>query len=116
MTPEQVDYLLDEWARWQREDVIRCGWPKATAFGKAIKPDPSPSRVPIDEQRAYITDIAIAHSPRRLRFIIKLHYLGHEPIDAKAHRMRMGRNRYKATLLGVQKIIALHIASAAERA
>ena len=103
MTPQEADYLLAEWARWSRGDVIRIGYPRACAFGLQIKPDPSPSREPVDDARALRTDHAIAALPGRARFLLKLHYLDGSPTDVKALRLRMGRKKYLARVEGVQK-------------
>ena len=107
MSPEQADLLLEEWARWQCEDVIRCGWPRSTSFGKAIKPDPRPATMPIDDARALETDRIVASLPGRYRFLLRVHYLDKAPIDAKARRLRMGRNGYKLLIRGVQHVIAM---------
>jgi hypothetical protein len=114
MSPEQADYLLDEWSRWQMEDVIRCGWPRATSFGKAIKPDPRPATVPIDDARAAKTDRVVSKLPKRYRFLIRVHYLDRAPIDVKARRLRMGRNGYKTLIRGVQHVVALGLAQTLE--
>lgn len=116
MSPEEADYLLDEWTRWQMEDVIRNGWPRATAFGKAIKPDPRPCTLPIDDERAARTDRVVSKLPRRYRFLIRLHYIDRAPVDVKARRMRMGRNGYKALIRGVQHVVALGLARTRETA
>lgn len=116
MSPEEADYLLDEWARWQMEDVIRCGWPRCTSFGKAIKPDPRPASVPIDDARAAETDRVVSRLPQRYRFLIRVHYVDHAPIDAKARRLKMGRNGYKALIRGIQHVVALGLARTRETA
>ena len=109
MTPAQADVLLEEWARWQCEDVVRCGWPTATPFGRQIKPDPTPARMPIDEQRAYETDRVIARLPGRYRFLIRMHYLDPAPTDTKARRLRLGRKGYLLLLKGVQHVVAMRL-------
>lgn len=106
MTPAEADYLLDEWARWQRADPLTMGWDTATPFGRQIKPDPAPSRIPIDDARVLRTDRVLAKLPGRIRFIVRLHYLGLEPIDQKARRLRLGRKAYKLRIEAVQKLIA----------
>lgn len=105
MSPEEADFLLDEWARWQRTDPISIGWAPATPFGKQIKPDPSPSSIPIDEERAIITDRVLAKMPRRIVFIVRLHYLGMEPIDTKARRMHLGRKAYLGLIESVRRTV-----------
>ena len=109
MSPEEADFLLDEWARWQRSDPIAIGWAPATPFGKHIKPDPSPSAIPIDENRAILTDKALAKMPQRIRFVVKLHYLGLAPIDAKARRLHMGRKAYLSLIESVKRTVGARI-------
>ena len=95
-TPSQkiADRLLDEWVRWCREDVIRCGWPRSTSFGRAIKPDPRPSTEPIDDFRAERTDMVIAHLPRRQRYLVRVMYLDWRPITVKERKLRMTEYGY----------------------
>jgi hypothetical protein len=109
MSPAEADLLLDEWARWQRNDPLKMDWATATPFGRQIKPDPAPSREPIDVERAYRTDRALAKLPKRYRFLIRLHYLDHAPIDAKARRMRMGRKCYLLLIVGVQRVVGIRL-------
>ena len=109
MTPKEADFLVDEWARWQRGDDIRIGWAPSTPFGKHIKPDPSPASMPIDEERAFRTDRVLAKMPGRIRFIVKLHYLGTAPVDAKARFMRLGRKAYLKLIESVCIVIAERI-------
>jgi hypothetical protein len=106
VTPQEADYLLAEWAQWQAGDCINIGYPRSTPFGRLIKPDPMPSRVPIDEARALRTDRAIAQLTGRRRFMLKMHYLGREPIDAKARRLKIGRKEYQSRIQGICGIIA----------
>ena len=106
MTPAEADYLLAEWARWQAGDAVYIGYPRSTPFGRLIKPDPMPLRVPIDEARALRTDRAIAKLTGRRRFVIRLHYLDPAPIDAKARRLHIGRKEYKSRIAGLCGIIA----------
>jgi DNA-directed RNA polymerase specialized sigma24 family protein len=105
LTAAQADYLLEEWARWQRCDPLTMDWSHSTAFGKCIKPDPVPAREPVDEDRALRTDRVIAKLPGRLRFLVKLHYLDSVPIDVKARRMRIAREGYKRLLEGAQRVV-----------
>lgn len=109
MTPEEADYRLEEWARWQRADPLTMSWPTSTPFGRQIKPDPRPGSIAIDEQRALETDKVLAKMPRRYRFIVRLHYLDTGPIDAKAKRMGLGRKGYKALIAGIQRTIAFRL-------
>jgi DNA-directed RNA polymerase specialized sigma24 family protein len=97
LTAAQADYLLEEWARWQRCDPL--------TMDKCIKPDPVPAREPVDEDRALRTDRVIAKLPGRLRFLVKLHYLDSVPIDVKARRMRIAREGYKRLLEGAQRVV-----------
>lgn len=109
MTPAEADYLLDEWARWQRADPLTMGWPDATPFGRQIKPDPAPSRIPIDDDRALRTDRVLAKMPARIRFIAKMHYLDLAPIDQKARRLRLGRKAYLAKIEGIKRVVAARL-------
>lgn len=104
-------YLLEEWARWCRHDPLPMDWPHATSFGKLIKPDPRPATEPIDVLRAAATDRVVARLPGRVRFLINLHYLDTGPIDAKARRLRMRRQRYLDLIDGVCRVVALRIDS-----
>jgi hypothetical protein len=114
LTPAEADYLLAEWARWQAGDCINIGYPRSTPFGRLIKPDPMPLRVPIDEARALRTDRAIAKLTGRRRFVIngrrrywlKVHYLDRSPVDAKARRLKVGRKEYQSRIQGLCGIIA----------
>jgi hypothetical protein len=106
LTPQEADYLLAEWARWQAGDAIGIGYPKSTPFGRLIKPDPMPLRVPIDEARALRTDRAVAQLNGRRRFLLKIAYLDRAPIDAKARRLHISRTEYKARVAGLCGIIA----------
>jgi hypothetical protein len=92
-----ADRLLHEWAIWQREDVIRCGWPRSTAFGKAIKPDPRPPREPIDDARAALTDAVIARLIPRQRRIVKIMYMDPRPITVKERVLRVTSHGYDKT-------------------
>lgn len=114
MTPALADYLLEEWARWQRETVIHTGWPTSTPFGRHIVPDPAPSRLPVDDDRALKTDRVLAKLPGRYRFLVKLHYLDPAPIDQKARRLRLGRPGYKLLIKGVQSVVAHKLRSLQE--
>jgi hypothetical protein len=107
VTPAEADYLLAEWARWQAGDAVYIGYPRSTPFGRLIKPDPMPLKVPIDEARALRTDRAIARLTGRRRFLLKLHYLDRAPIDAKARRLKVGRTEYKARINGICAIVGL---------
>lgn len=108
-------YLLEEWARWcQGGDTLEIGWPPSTPFGKLIKPDPRPASLPIDVERAYLTDRIVARLPTRYRFLVKLHYLDPAPIDAKARRMRLGRNGYLHLIEGVCRVVAIKLDRNAE--
>jgi hypothetical protein len=106
LTPAEADYLLAEWARWQAGDAVYIGYPRSTPFGRLIRPDPMPMRVPIDEARALRTDRAIAQLTGRRRFLLKVHYLDRAPIDAKARRLRIGRKEYQSRIQGICGIIA----------
>jgi hypothetical protein len=106
LTPAEADYLLAEWARWQAGDAVYIGYPRSTPFGRLIKPDPMPLKVPIDEARALRTDRAIAQLTGRRRFLLKVHYLDRAPIDAKARRLKVGRKEYQARIQGLCGIIA----------
>ena len=106
MTPAEADRLLDEWARWQAGDCVNIGYPRSTPFGRLIKPDPSPSRLPIDVERALRTDRAVAKLTGKRRFMVKVHYLDTGPIDAKARRMHVGRKEYLSRITGICGIIA----------
>lgn len=104
--PGDLDLLLDEWARWARHDPLKMGWSNATPIGRMIKPDPAPSREPVDPERAFATDRVVVRLPQRYRFLINLHYRDPAPIDAKARRLRRGREAYKATILGMLRAVA----------
>jgi len=106
VTPQEADYLLAEWARWQAGDAVYIGYPRSTPFGRLIRPDPMPMRVPIDEARALRTDRAIAQLTGRRRFLLKVHYLDRAPIDAKARRLKIGRKEYQSRIQGICGIIA----------
>jgi len=107
LTPQEADYLLAEWARWQAGAAVYIGYPRSTPFGRLIKPDPMPLRVPIDEQRALRTDRAIARLNGRRRYWLKVHYLDRSPLDAKARRLKVGRAEYKARINGICAIVGL---------
>jgi hypothetical protein len=107
MSPEQADYLLDEWVRWQSEDVINNGWPRATSFGKAIKPDPRPATLPIDDERAARTDKAVSGMPQRIKSFIRLHYMDRSPISKKAQRLRCTEHAYRLRHKGVLTLVAM---------
>jgi hypothetical protein len=109
LSAKETDYLLDEWARWQRMDPYTMSWPKSAPFGRYIKPDPVPAREPVDEERALATDRVLARMPRRYRFLVRMHYLDSAPIDAKARRMRMGRKAYLLLLEGVQRVVGARL-------
>jgi hypothetical protein len=106
MTPQEADYLLAEWARWQAGDAVYIGYPRSTPFGRLIKPDPMPLKVPIDEARALRTDRAIAQLNGRRRYWLKVHYLDRSPVDAKARRLKVGRKEYQSRIQGLCGIIA----------
>jgi len=106
MTPAEADYLLAEWARWQAGDCINIGYPRSTPFGRLIKPDPMPSRVPVDEARALRTDRAIARLPGRMRFLVKVHYLDRSTIDAKARRLHVTLYAYRKKIKALQVAIS----------
>jgi hypothetical protein len=85
-------WLLEEWAAWARGDrFFDMGWYDATPFGRLIKPDPQPAKMPVDPERALKTDRVVVKLPGWRRYWIKLHFLDPGPIDAKARRC--GRNR-----------------------
>ena len=110
MTPDAwADLLLHEWAIWSREDVIRCGWPHATSFGKAIKPDPAPAREPINDQRAQSTDAVIAHLPGRMRYLVKVAYLDPSPIPSKARKLRCTEHAYRKRLTSLRMAVYLRL-------
>jgi hypothetical protein len=109
LSAAQADMLLAEWARWQSADPLEMDWPHSTAFGRHIKPDPSPPREPVDDERAYRTDRVIARLPRRYRFLIRLHYLDPAPVDSKARRLRMRRQAYLLLLTGVQRVVGARL-------
>ena len=109
MSPAEADYLLEEWAHWQRGEAVDIGWPHATAFGRFIVPDPVPARFPVDDARALATDRVIARLPQRYRFLIRMHWLDPAPIDAKARRLHMGRPSYKLLVKGLCCVVALRL-------
>jgi hypothetical protein len=108
MTPDAwADLLLHEWACWSREDVIRCGWPHATSFGKAIKPDPAPAREPINDLRAQYTDAVVARLPGRMRYLVKVAYLDPSPIPSKARKLRCTEYAYRKRLTALRAAVYL---------
>ena len=109
MTPQEADYLLAEWARWQAGDAVYIGYPRSTPFGRFIVPDPSPSREPIQIDRALKTDRVIARLPGRYRFLVKLHYLDRAPVQVKARRLRVHEENYRKRLEGVQRTVAMRL-------
>ena len=106
MTPAEADERLWEWSRWSRVIVVDLDYPHACEFGLLIKPDPSPSREPVDVDRAERTEMAVLRTYGRRRFLVKLHYLGRADTEAKAKRARMCREEYLKAILGVQRVIA----------
>ena len=107
MTPQEADYLLAEWAAWSSGDAVYIGYPRSTPFGRLIKPDPAPAKMPVNDARAFRTDTAIAKLNGRRKFMLRVHYLDRAPIDAKARRFRLGREAYKAKVKGICAIVGL---------
>jgi len=116
VSPAEADLLLEEWAHWQRTGGIDIGLPHATPFGRLIKPDPSPSRRAIDDERALATDRVLARLPHRYRFLVRLHYLDPAPIEHKARRLRIGRKSYRLLIRGVCAVVAMRLDTTAELA
>ena len=72
MSPSEAEWLLEEWAAWSRGgDVLSIGWAPATPFGRLIKPDPMPARLPVEPDRAMRTDRVVAKLPPRRRLIVQ---------------------------------------------
>jgi hypothetical protein len=104
-----VDDFMDEWVHWRAGSPVRIGWPSATAFGYAIKPDPRPASVPIDDARAEAVDGAIASFHPRLKGKLLRHYLAWHPVEVKARRARMSVKSYKAQIERVKSEFHLHL-------
>lgn len=115
MSPEETDYLLEEWAHWQRSDPSRLSWPPATPFGRLIVPDPAPPAFAVDVERALLTDRVLARLPRRYRFLVRMYYLDRAPIESKARRMRMGRRAYEMLMIGVRRVIGVRLTEALDQ-
>jgi len=107
MSPAEAEWLLEEWAVWSRGgDAVGVGWPKATAFGRMIKPDPMPAQLPVEPDRAAKTDRVVAKLHPRRRYWVKLHFLDQSPIDAKARRVGRGREAYKTEIAAIVAYVA----------
>jgi hypothetical protein len=107
---EDADQRLYEWSVWVRQgdgDVI--GWPRATPFGRHIKPDPIAPREAIDPDRAAVTDRVIAKLPHRMQRFVKQHYLDPSPMIAKARRAHLTRDGYQLKWQRVLIIVWRHL-------
>ena len=107
MSPAEAEWRLEEWAVWAKGgDALAIGWAPSTAFGKLIKPDPTPARLPVEPDRAAQTDRVVAKLPPRRRFWVKMHFLDPSPIDVKAKRVRRGREAYKTEIAAIVAFVA----------
>ncbi len=109
LTTEEVNYRLEEWAIWQAMDPTLMAYSPISVCAKTIKPEPEPPRMPIDDERAFQTDRALAGLPGRIMFRIRLHYLDPIPLDAKARRLGVGREAYKEGMTRILRIVAERI-------
>lgn len=107
MTPVEAEWRLEEWAVWARGgNLLEIGWPSAAAFAWAIKPDPSPSRLPVEPERAAQTDRVVAKLPPRRRFWVKMHYLDPAPVEAKARRVGRKKDAYRREIAAIVEFVA----------
>lgn len=113
MSPEEADYLLDEWARWARDDnTLTVHWFRdRSPF--YVPGGVLPTIYPVDSDRAFMTDRTVARLSGRRRFIVKLNYLDRSPIDSKARRLRMGRESYRELVKGICRVVADSISRSA---
>jgi hypothetical protein len=114
MTPEEADYLLDEWGRWARGDntLSKIGYADRSPYwtpGGVL-----PAVEPVDPDRAYRTDRAVASLSGRRRFIVKLSYLDTSPRYAKARRLRLSREQYRVLVRGLCAMMAVRLDSCRE--
>lgn len=107
---EEADNRLHEWSVWVRQgDGPMIDWPRATPFGRHIKPDPMQPKEAIDPDRAAMTDKAIAKLPGRMKRFLKQHYLDPSPMIAKARRAHLTREGYQLKWQRVVMIVSRHL-------
>jgi zona occludens toxin (predicted ATPase) len=103
VSPAEADYLLDEWGRWARDDWTGTGFKDRSPF--YVPGGVLPAVLPVDVDRAYNTDRVVAKLQGRRRFVVRLHYLDPSPLQAKARRMRMRDEHYRALVKGICLVV-----------
>ena len=100
---EEIDYWLNKWGIWARQDSIRLGYPKRTIESKINEGMQNTTREisnPIEETIEEIVNLL----PLELRKIAKAEYLWREGATKKlrAERLNLTEAKYKSLVTATQ--------------
>ena len=100
---EEIDYWLNKWGIWARQDSIRLGYPKRTIDSKINEGTQNTTREisnPIEETIEEIVNLL----PLELRKIAKAEYLWREGATKKlrAERLNLTEAKYKSLVTATQ--------------
>jgi len=105
--PKEVDWRLEEWARWRGKVGQEMGWPAETLLARIVEYGPlgagSAGKPPI-EMPAPVAEIdkILAKMPETLRLVIICYYTTWQPFPLKARDCRMSTSKYRNRLEAAQ--------------